>query len=1084
MWRSLQEKELSEDERRERAEAEHPGGFLQASDFVSADSLAKPAAPDSMASPDVSGPGVSGMTRRGFLEAGTLTAAALAVEGCIRRPEEKILPYAKQPEYVVPGRPLHFATSLPHPSGDALGVLVTCHEGRPTKVEGNPDHPASLGRTDAYAQASVWDLYDPDRSHRPARKKSEGSLSESTYQKFDAALEAMVRKHRGDQGAGLCFLSEPTSSPSFIRLRSSIRAVLPKARFFTHAAVHDDNAREGAKIAFGQDAIAFVEYAQARVIVSFDADFLSSGVASVRNGQGFGQGRRLGSSRDNMSRLYVVEGTFSVTGAMADHRLRTPARDVGTVLLALAKRLVESGKLEMPGLASSIQKQNTSEVDSAWVDAAVKDLLAHRGLAPIVVGPRQPPYVHALAHALNVALGNHSGCMRLYAPADAERNRDGDLKTLIPALRSASSLVILGGNPAFDAPADLGLPSALKRDGLTSIHLATHRNETSKLCEWHVPEAHPFEAWGDSRCFDGTVAVQQPLIAPLWGGRSAIEILATFAGESSTRGHKIVRQTMRESFFSGLDFEQRWRSALHAGVVGQDPSARVAPMATRDDAISNSIQGRTPSQGALGARNLEVQFVPSAALFDGRYANNPWLLELPDPMTKMVWDNAAIVSKKTRDALGLRDGQIVRLSDASGRAVEIPVMALPGHADYSVTLHIGWGRRDSGRYGTKQVRRSVVPEPNTETGGFNVYPLRARKSLDFSDGYSLDPLPKQYDLVQTQTHASMEGRPIAIDATLAEYRKEPDFASFRTVEFVNTPPLWEEVDYNDGHKWGMTIDLTSCTGCNACVVACQSENNIPVVGKREVKRGREMSWLRIDRYFVGDDEDSPAVSLQPVACQHCEEAPCENVCPVNATAHSPEGLNDMAYNRCIGTRYCANNCPYKVRRFNYLDWHSKLEDPFAMHGKFSETRKMQFNPNVTVRSRGVMEKCSYCVQRIEEARYAAKREQRAIGDNEIVTACQQACSTGSIVFGDLNNPKSRVARLARTDRRYKLLAEVGTQPRTTYLAKIRNPSPTLPGTSGAKAKTPHATQGSMQQPKVAAKTETAATKQQVKGSHR
>jgi molybdopterin-containing oxidoreductase family iron-sulfur binding subunit len=447
------------------------------------------------------------------------------------------------------------------------------------------------------------------------------------------------------------------------------------------------------------------------------------------------------------------------------------------------------------------------------------------------------------------------------------------------------------------------------------------------------------------------------------------------------------------------------------------------------DAVAAAV-GEAPKHKPVGKDNIEVSFEPDFALHDGRHANNLWALELPRPMTKLVWDNAALMSPSTRDALGLKDGQMVRLSKG-GNKVEIPVWAVPGHADYCITLSLGWGRMSAGRYGNGK--------------GFDVYSLRTSDAMDFTDGVTVEALRETYNLVQTQTHDRMEGRPIAIDATLDEYKAEPDFASYRSVDPVSTPPLWKQQDYGEGHQWGMVIDLNTCTGCNSCVVACQAENNIPVVGKFEVERGREMHWLRIDRYFVGDDENDPQVAVQPVTCQQCEEAPCENVCPVNATTHTPEGLNDMAYNRCVGTRYCANNCPYKVRRYNYLDWHGHLDDKFGWFEDFPESRKLQFNPNVTVRMRGVMEKCTYCVQRIQEGKISAKRDGRQLKDGDIRTACQSACPPQAIIFGDLNDPTSAVANFAKLDRGYKLLSEIGTRPRTTFLARIRNPNPKLKG---------------------------------------
>jgi molybdopterin-containing oxidoreductase family iron-sulfur binding subunit len=658
----------------------------------------------------------------------------------------------------------------------------------------------------------------------------------------------------------------------------------------------------------------------------------------------------------------------------------------------------------------------------------------------VIAGAGQPAYVHALAIILNGALGNFGGTTFFGSPIDPDdATSRASIAELATDAETISSLVILGGNPAYDAPADVKFADLLAREGLTSVHLSSHRNETSELCSWHTPLTHELEAWGDQQALDGAVAIQQPLIAPLYGGRNEIEFLAELAGDKTSGGHAIVREThaaqVNKDTKALLDFgvpstnlnaDVVWRRALHTGVL-LNPTQSKPPMSMAK--LVEALLLVRPRK-TVGKDNLEVSFEPDPALWDGEHANNLWALELPSPMTKLVWDNAALISPATSKALGVKNGQMLRLTKGDAK-VELPAWIVPGHADYCVTLTLGWGRTAAGRYGNGK--------------GFDVNPLRTSDGMDFTDGVTIEVLREAYTLVQTQTHDRMEGRPIAIDATLDEYKKEPDFASYRSVDPVSTPPLWKQQDYSEGYKWGMAIDLNGCTGCNACVIACQSENNIPAVGKFEVERGREMHWLRIDRYFVGDDPNNPDVAVQPVTCQQCEEAPCENVCPVNATTHTPEGLNDMAYNRCVGTRYCANNCPYKVRRYNYLDWHGHMDDEFGWFEEFPESRKLQFNPNVTVRMRGVMEKCTYCVQRIEEGKIAVKREGRKLKDGDIKSACQQACPTGAIAFGDLNDPKSKVARWSGVNRNYKLLAEIGTRPRTSFLARIRNPNPKLKG---------------------------------------
>ncbi len=1057
MWRSLEDKLAAPEDKRAKAESEAVGshGFL--SGLLGSGALLKKSA-SRREDPLASQPAIS---RRGFLATSGTTAAALSLAGCVRRPAENILPFVEGPEYMQPGIPLHFAT-VTQRGNDAIGLVVTSHDGRPTKIQGNPEHPSSLGATDLLAQQAIWDLYDPDRSRGPALRDGE-SFADQTFAQFDEAFRALAVAHGADGGAGLRVLMQPTNSPSLLRMRAALKQRFPNAKVHVYASVNDDAAREGARLAFGQPALPAYDLTQADVVLALDSDFLSTTEpGSVRVGRGFGARRSITlPDRQHMLRLYSVEAAFTITGASADHRLRVPAQDVERFLKCLAKELGSRG-VDLGPVGASVASATADEAWGAFLTALADDLAgaegktnrAQPGRSFVVPGPRQPARVHALAAAINAALGALGRGVRYVAPSDPEQPAVlASITELAADLRGGSvrTLVILGGNPVYDAPADLGFAELLNREGLTSVHLATHRDETSRLCSWHVPMAHELEAWGDQRAVDGTLSIQQPLIAPLFGGRSALELLAMLAGERNWRGHHVVRRTFRDRV-GAASLEREWRRALHAGVIagsGAEPFAAELQAGAIATALSEA-----PPRSALSRENLEVQFLPDPTLFDGRFANNLWALETPDPMSKLAWDNAALLSKSTRDELGLRNGDVVRIS-VGERSIETPVFALPGHADHSVTLLLGWGRSAAGRYGTKQTWPGVGPEPDWQAGGFDVQPLRTTDAFGFATGARLERTGQSYLLVTTQEHGYMEGRPIAIDATLQEYREEPEFASYRAVEMDAIGPLWEQVDYSPRevatgrplHKWGMVIDLSACTGCNACTIACQAENNIPCVGKQEVKRGRDMAWLRIDRYFVGDDLDEPEIAMQPIGCQHCEEAPCENVCPVNATAHSPEGLNDMAYNRCIGTRYCANNCPYKVRRFNYLDWHNHLDDPWGFHGEFPEMRQMQFNPNVTVRMRGVMEKCTYCVQRIQEAKFAARREGRQVRDGDIVTACQAACPTGAIVFGDLNDADSRVTRADATNRRYKLLAEVGAQPRTTFLAKIRNTNPHLGGSA-------------------------------------
>ncbi|MDB4933038.1 MAG: Molybdopterin oxidoreductase, iron-sulfur binding subunit [Labilithrix sp.] len=1027
--------------------------------------------------------------RRGFmLFAGA--SAALAAEGCARRPVEKILPYSKAPEHVLPGVPSHYA-SVRQFRSDAIGIVVESHEGRPTKVDGNPKHPSTGGRggSDLWTQAAVYELYDPDRSATPMRggrvPATQGVTSHqpATWQEIDAAIADIARAAQLDGGAKLRILVEPTNSPTFIRIRDALQAKLPQVKVHTWASVNEANAREGARIAFGQPVTALPDYARASVIVSLDCDFLGTEPGNVRANHGFAQGRKLEKGPDSpMNRLYVVEPTYTITGMNADHRLRLAAQDVERYLLALAKELTDKHAIDVGGVGKA--DAAIPGVDAKWIQVVAKELAGARAKSILVAGTRQPARVHALVHTLNAALGNAGHTINFYPPADRfETDPAASLKALVDDMASTKvgTLVILGGNPVYDAPADLKFGERLRALGST-VHFSSHMNETSEACMWHAPRAHELECWGDQTSLDGTVAIQQPLIAPLFGGRSDIEVLAKLAGDISPKGYDLVQQTVRGSLSSAGQMNRVWNEALKTGVLG--PSAKTyGAMDARKTEVAAAFAA-PPAKPAttLGPDNLEITFAPCPKLFDGRFANNPLLLELPDPVNKISWDNVATVSKATAQALGVENGTLVRLTRAGAPGpVEIAMWITPGQADNSIGLTLGWGRQKAGRYGNKH--------------GFDVSGLRTTDAMGTASGVKVaklsggevdaikdrfrkvgmaaaespvagrirpdDPIDVEtghYKISQTQEHESMEGRPLAIDATLAEYKKQPFFPFFPDedrkdvdlhgkvigVRESGSPdpevlPLWKKVDYSKVHKWGMGIDLSSCTGCNACVVACQVENNVPTVGKEQVWRGREMYWLRIDRYFVGLDHNNPEIAFQPVACVHCEEAPCENVCPVNATEHSPEGLNDMAYNRCIGTRYCANNCPYKVRRFNFLNYHTSG----GSYDDVPETEKMRYNPNVTVRMRGVMEKCTYCVQRIQEGKISSKRTGKPIKDGEVVSACSQACPADAIVFGDLNDPESRVAKWRQKDRSYRLLSELGTHPRTSYLGKIRNPNPEM-----------------------------------------
>ncbi len=989
------------------------------------------------------------MGRRGFLVGLGATGAAVGLQACIRRPVEEILPFSTGPEYVVPGVPLHFATVTAR-RGEALGLVVTSHEGRPTKIEGNPAHPVSRGSTDHWTQASLLDLYDPDRSTSPARRDG-GATKDVSWADFDKAFEELLASHERDGGARLRVLMPPTISPTVARLLAAARRRFPSLRVHRWTPLHDGEVLEGARIAFGAAARPVYDLSGAPVVLSVDADFLSTETGAVRHARQFAAARRPERAGDPMNRLYVVESTFSVTGAQADHRLRLRPSQVGAWLRALGARLQEQHGVDLGAVGGALRGAKAPEgVPARWIDAVAADLATRRGDAVVLVGSRQPAWVHALGHAINQGLGALGRRVNLARPVNEEAHPVDELKQLVDDVKAGkvATLLMLGGNPVFDAPADLDFAGALGKEGLTAIHLSDRRDETSQLCAWHLPMAHELESWGDARSLDGAYTVRQPLLAPIFGGRSEIELLAAVARSPKRDGYSLVRETFSTRF--GGD-EQTWRRTVHRGYADARPPFLAAPL--QSAAVAQAV-GRAQAPGGDG---LEVVFVADHSLYDGRHANNPWLLELPHPLTRVVWDNTALLSRKTAEQFDIAEGDVIRLSTGGGKAVEVAAVVLPGHPDGVVTLSVGWGRAAAGRYHTGH--------------GFDVYPLRTSTGQGFLTGVSAQKTGRKHHVVRVQTHDLMEHRPLALEGTLAKvdtddpaYKDHPsleeraDFAKYEAVT-PSMPPLWDEVDYGKVVKWGLSIDLSACTGCGTCTVACQAENNIPVVGKVQASVKRTMEWIRIDRYFIGEDLDEPLVALQPVGCQQCEEAPCENVCPVAATAHSPEGLNDIAYNRCIGTRYCMNNCPYKVRRFNFLSWNgyldAKVQDKNPItdgnYGEIPEVHKMQKNPNVTVRFRGVVEKCTYCVQRIQEARIAASRDGRPLRGDDVTPACAQACPSKAITFGDLNAEGTAVWKAANSPRAYKLLGEVGAQPRTTYLARIRNPNPAMLGRAGTEA---------------------------------
>ncbi len=1013
--------------------------------------------------------------RRRFLK---LMAASLALAGigtspgCYEHPQGKLVPYPQAPEEIIPGRPLYFATAMPARGGYGVGVLALSREGRPIKVEGNPDHPASLGATDVFTQASVLDLYDPDRSRNVTFA---GEIS--SWGAFDARLQAVLTSRQQD-GRGLRLLTGPITSPTAAGQLADLRKRFPNMVWHQHDPMEPVNTRGAARLAFGAPLRPIYDFGPARVILSLGSDFLFEEPLSVRYAREFVNGRRVRAGRAAMNRLYVVEPTMTLTGSMADHRLPLGSRDLHALAAAVARGVgVAVPDASAPPLPPRYRP---------WIDAFVADLRQPSDGGPtlVVAGESQPPAVHLLAHAINDALGNIGKTVRFLDPVAMEGAES--LEPLVADMNAGQvdALLILGVNPAYSAPADVSFADALarlsnaRREGELAnftARLGSHDDETSFRCQWHLPEAHYLEAWSDVRAYDGTISLIQPLIAPLYGGRTQIELLQSLLGRGQRTGMEVLQAHWR-SLTGEAAFQAWWIATLQKGIVAGSTLEPRTPPAVRRDALANP-----PPTSAGG---VEVLFRPDPTVWTGEYANNPWLQETPKPFTKLTWDNAVLINVRMAQSLGadgtpLKDGDVVRVT-YRGRAIEAPVLVLPGQADNVATLHLGYGRERMGR----------VAMDDTVVRGFNAYLLRAADRPWGDAGATLERTGGWRQIVVTRNHHAMDelaglpgekpslkphsilaprmsddevelhNRKIVRVATLAEFRDDPEVIHKAARENEKKPllSLYPGWDYEHGFQWGMSIDQTACIGCNACMVACQAENNIPVVGKAEVARQREMHWIRIDSYFGGAVEN-PLVVHQPVPCMHCENAPCEVVCPVGATTHSDEGLNEMTYNRCIGTRYCSNNCPYKVRRFNFL-LYSNYDDPSV---------RLRYNPDVTVRSRGVMEKCTYCVQRIDQtrihaekevldleelARHAAdpderdrllhrarEREQEIV--NTLQTACQQACPTNAIIFGNIRDPQAGVTRLKAQPHDYSLLAELTTKPRTTYLGRITNPNPAL-----------------------------------------
>ncbi len=994
--------------------------------------------------------------RRQFLKLMSASLALAGVSACTKQPAEKIVPYVRQPEDLVPGKPLFFATAVPF-GGYAQPVLVESHEGHPTKVEGNPEHPASLGATDIFGQAAILTLYDPDRAQSVVHRGEIRGWGE-----FLTAVKSALGAQKAKQGAGLHFLTEAITSPTIAEQVTQIQQAFPQAKWHQWDPVARDGARAASRQGGGATD-ALYHFDTVELVVSLDADFLGCGAAAVRYSKDFSARRRITDDKKEMNRLYSIESTPTLTGMKADHRLALRASEIEGFARALAGAVGAGSGGAAPTLSAPDAQK--------WITAIAKDLQAHRGRSLVIPGDYQPAAVHTIARAMNQALGN-VGTTVTYMPSVEVNPTEqvASLRGLAQAMDAGQvdMLIIVGGNPVFTAPADLRFQERLGKVPF-SVHHSLYFDETSAFCQWNIPEAHAFESWGDVRSFDGTVTIMQPLIAPLYEGRTAHELFASFidaqSGKSTydlvkdywTRAHggKVSGWTITDP--NGQPFanvDTFWKRALHDGFVTGTGGARgdargaatpaAAPggqPATPVPPESSSAQRTSPiappaSAPAGEAGGLEIIFRPDPTIWDGRFANNGWLQELPKPLTKITWDPSAWVSVRTAQQKGLDDGDLIELR-YRGNTARLPVAIVPGHPDNSVTVFFGYGRQRVGRVGMA---------PDNGTMQFDVFRLRTSDALWFGNGLEISRVGR-YVIARTQEHHLMEGRHPVRAGTLKEYEESPRFVA----EMEETPPrtlsLTPDWEYHS-YRWGMAIDLTTCTGCSTCTIACVAENNIPVVGKDQVNRGREMHWIRVDHYFSGDPEGDPSAIQafhQPVPCMQCENAPCEVVCPVGATAHSAEGLNDMVYNRCVGTRYCSNNCPYKVRRFNFLlysDWDTQSLYPLR-------------NPDVTVRSRGVMEKCTYCVQRINAARIEAKKQDRKIQDGEIIPACAQACPADAIVFGDIGDPNSAVSKLKAQQRNYGLLEELNTRPRTTYLAALRNANPELEPSGGAASRTDH-----------------------------
>ncbi|HLS19813.1 MAG TPA: 4Fe-4S dicluster domain-containing protein [Paracoccaceae bacterium] len=935
----------------------------------------------------------AGVDRRTALKLGAAAFGMAGLTAC-DAPEEEILPYVDQPEGLIPGSPQHYATTL-LAEGFGIGAVIESHEGRPTKVEGNPDHPASLGATDAVMQVACLGLFDPHRSRLPLRGGEGAGWAE-----IDLMLAALGQQMRSNGGADLAILTGPTTSPSLGALLDGLRREYSGLRIYRHAPLGTP-----AIEICGQRVMLRPRLEKASVIFSLDADFLGEGPGKLAHARGFAARRSVTNDPSvppAMNRLYAVETTATITGAMADHRWGIRPSALGAVAAALAARLTGAQA------SNAMLPEGETPIPPPALDAIAEDLHRAGDQALVLAGPHLDPALQNLAAAMNSALGSMGQSIEAFEADGFSPEVDGGLTEFLDdiATRRGAAL-LLETNPVYTAPGDLDVEEALAEVPL-SIHLGLYRDETGMLCNWHLPAAHVLESWGDARAFDGTASPIQPLIRPLYNGRTPAELLAALLGQPATSAHEITAAHWAGRGVSPIG----WNLALKKGLF---EGAGIAPVTLDCGPIEEALAALPPAKPPAA---LELRILPDPYLRDGVHASNAVLQELPRPLTKTVWGNAASIAPATAREMGIESEDLVELV-INERSAQIPAWIQPGHPEGVVSITLGFGRRRAGEDAYQR--------------GTDAYPLRASDALWTRQGVELRKLGIRGQIITLQHHHRMEGREPVRRATLADYVDNPDIIH----EGHDPPPdrsLYSEWGY-PGHAWGMVIDQSVCIGCNACVQACQAENNSPVVGPEQCDLGREMHWLRIDRYYAGPEE-TPETLFQPVPCMHCEKAPCEIVCPVNATVHTHEGLNAQVYNRCIGTRYCSQNCPYKVRRFNFFGY-----NPFDEGNSAATAPAM--NPNVSVRSRGVMEKCTYCVQRIQAASIRADIERRPIAEGEVMTACQQACPTRAISFGDLNRAGSETGRLRAHNLDYELLGHLNTRPRTTYLGRLSNPNPAL-----------------------------------------